>query len=218
MIRINLVPQNKRAARAAAPAGGGQVWAAVYFFGTLVFMGILAVVYFAKDGELSEQLQANRQLSATIEEIRSRSARLEEVQAQLTASQQLEEVVAELNRARTGPTRALMELGRILSVGENAGPTIDPAALEELRRTNPLAGYNRSWDARRLWITSFTEESRQCRMIGMGRTNEDVAEFLRRLSLSELFENVTLQRTEAKEDADSELPVIAFELTCQVSY
>src|SRR5690606_23671520 len=64
MIRINLVPQNKRAARAAAPAGGGQVWAAVYFFGTLVFMGILAVVYFAKDGELSEQLQANQQLSA----------------------------------------------------------------------------------------------------------------------------------------------------------
>ena len=54
MIRINLVPQNKRAARAAAPAGGGQIWAAVYFFGTLVFMGILAVVYFAKDGELSD--------------------------------------------------------------------------------------------------------------------------------------------------------------------
>jgi type IV pilus assembly protein PilN len=218
MIRINLVPQNKRAARATAPAGGGQVWAAVYFFGTLVFMGILAVVYFAKDGELSEQRQANQQLQTTITEIRARSARLEEVQAQLAASRQLEEVVAELNRARTGPTRALMELGRILSIGENAGPTIDPAALEELRRTNPLAGYNRSWDARRLWITSFTEESRQCRMIGMGRTNEDVAEFLRRLSLSELFENVTLQRTEAKEDPDSELPVIAFELTCQVSY
>ena len=218
MIRINLVPQSKRAARASTPAGSGQVWAAVYFFGTLVFMGVLAVVYFAKDGELTEQQQANGQLTATITEIRSRSARLEEVQGQLAASRQLEEVVSELNRARTGPTRALIELGHILSIGESAGPTIDPAALEELRRTNPLAGYNRSWDARRLWITSFTEESRQCRMIGMGRTNEDVAEFLRRLSLSELFENVTLQRTEAKEDPDSELPVIAFELTCQVSY
>ena len=218
MIRINLLPQTKRAARASAPAGNGQVWAAVYFFGTLVFMGVLAVVYFAKDGELEEQQQANAQLRSTIEEIRARSARLEEVQAQIAASRQLEEVVAELNRARTGPTRAMLELSHVLSVGESAGPTIDPAALEELRRTNPLAGYNRSWDARRLWITSFEEESRQCRMTGLGRTNEDVAEFLRRLSLSELFEAVTLQRTEAKTDADSDLPVIGFELTCQVSY
>lgn len=218
MIRINLVPQAKRAARASAPAGGGQVWAAVYFFGTLVFMGILAVVYFAKDGELGEQQQANNQLRGTIEEIRSRSARLEEVQALLAASRNLEEVVGELNRARTGPTRAMLELSRILSVGDSAGPTIDPAALEELRRVNPLAGYNRSWDARRLWLTRFEEENRQCRMTGLGRTNEDVAEFLRRLSLSELFEQVTLQRTEAKEDADSGLPVIQFELSCQVSY
>ncbi|MEZ4248987.1 MAG: PilN domain-containing protein [Polyangiales bacterium] len=218
MIRINLVPQAKRAARASSPAGGGQVWAAVYFFGTLVFMGILAVVYFAKDGELEEQRQANNQLRGTIQEIRARSARLEEVQALLAASRNLEEVVGELNRARTGPTRAMLELSRILSTGDSAGPTIDPAALEELRRVNPLAGYNRSWDARRLWLTKFEEENRQCRMTGLGRTNEDVAEFLRRLSLSELFEQVTLQRTEAKEDADSGLPVIQFELSCQVSY
>ncbi len=218
MIRINLLPQSKRAARAASSTGSGQVWAAVYFFGALLFMGGLAVVYFAKDGSLEEQQRANRQLSTSIEEIRSRSARLEEVQAQLAASRQLEEVVADLNRARTGPTRAMLELSRVLSVGETAGPTIDPAALEELRRTNPLAGYNRSWDARRLWVTSFQEESRECRMTGVGRTNEDVAEFLRRLSLSELFEAVTLQRTEAKTDAESDLPVIGFELTCQVSY
>ena len=219
MIRINLMPQTKRAARSAsASSGSGQVWAAVYFFGTLLFVGVLMALYFSKEDDLEAQQRANSQLQQTITELRSRSARLEEVQAAIAASQQLEEVVGELNRARTGPTRAMMELGRILSVGENAGPTIDPAALEELRRVNPLAGYNRSWDARRLWLTSFSEESRQCRMAGLGRTNEDVAEFLRRLSLSELFGQVTLQRTQARTDPDSELPVIEFELTCQVTY
>ncbi|MBX3250834.1 MAG: PilN domain-containing protein [Myxococcales bacterium] len=218
MIRINLLPQaSKRTARS-APAGNAQVWAAVYFFGALVFMGVLAAVYFSYESELEEQRRANNQLQASIDQLRERSARLEEVRAQLEASLQLEDVVGELNRARTGPTRALMEVSRILSMGPGSGPTIDPAVLEEMRRTNPLAGYNRSWDTRRLWIESFIEDNRNCSIKGLGRTNEDVAEFLRRLSLSELFTRVTLQRTEAKTDTDSNLPVISFELTCQVAY
>ena len=72
---------------------------------------------------------------------------------------------------------------------------------------------------RRLWVTHFEEESRQCRMHAVrGRTNEDVAEFLRRLALSELFDQVTLQRTEATQDRESGLELISFELTCQVTY
>ncbi len=130
----------------------------------------------------------------------------------------MEEVVSELNRGRTGPTRAMMELSRILRTGEGAGPTIDPAALEALRRDNPLATFNRSWDSRRLWLTVFEEENRQCRIEGIGRSNEDVAEFLRRLQLSELFDQVTLQRTEAERDQISGLELIKFELRCQVTY
>lgn len=226
MIRINLLPEAKRAARAAGgPSGSAQLWAAIYLIGVVVWGAILAVIYFSYDGKLQEQLSANQALRSQIEDIRSRSARLEEVQAQLEASYALEQVVEELEKARTGPVRAMMELSKILSVCppdrpncEDAGPTIDPQQLEQLRRDNPYATYNRSWDVRRLWLTHFEEEGRQCRIRGVGRTNEDVAEFLRRLALSELFDQVTLQRTEASRDSDSGLELINFELTCQVMY
>ena len=70
----------------------------------------------------------------------------------------------------------------------------------------------------RLWLVRFEENNRECRIEGVGRTNEDVAEFLRRLQLSELFDNVTLQRTEAEEDSQSSFELIKFELRCRVTY
>ncbi|MEM9068770.1 MAG: PilN domain-containing protein [Myxococcota bacterium] len=225
MIRINLLPQAKRAVRAAGPSGSSQVWAAIYMVGVVVWGAILAVIYFSYDGTLQEQLSANNALDTQIQALRTKSARLEEVQSQLEASHSLEQVVGELNKARTGPVRAMMELSRILSVCppdrpncDDVGPTIDAQQLEQLRRDNPYANFNRSWDVRRLWITHFEEEGRACRMRGLGRSNEDVAEFLRRLALSELFDDVMLQRTEAARDNQTDLELIGFELTCQVIY
>ena len=45
-----------------------------------------------------------------------------------------------------------------------------------------------------------------------------MAEFLRRLSLSDLFENVHLTRTEAATDAATRLEFIHFELEATVRY
>ncbi|MEM6958300.1 MAG: PilN domain-containing protein [Myxococcota bacterium] len=218
MIRINLIAGQKRAARPTMVAGGGgaQIWAGVYLVLAVATVAVCAFLYFRADAELQAQLTENRTLETQIQQLRTRSARLEEVKAKLNASLSLEEVVGELNRGRTGPTRAMLELRNILSA--SSGPTIDPAALEALRRDNPLATFNRNWDARRLWLTRFEEEDRQVRIEGVGRTNEDVAEFLRRLQLSELFDQVTLQRTLAEEDRTSRLEVIKFELRAQVTY
>lgn len=216
MIRINLLPQAKAKGRAAAPTTASPVWGFVYVIVLFVWTAGLGGIYFLYQGTLEEQQQANNALRARIEQLKQKSARLDEVRAQLERSRQLEQLVADLNRARIGPTRAVMELSKILS--PNGGPTIDPQRLEQLRRDNPLAGYNRSWDPRRLWLTSFTEENRDCRIRGNGKTNEDVAEFLRRLALSDLFEEVTLQKTEAVTDAGTNLPFIGFELTCKVRY
>ncbi|MBC7173901.1 MAG: PilN domain-containing protein, partial [Polyangiaceae bacterium] len=176
----------------------------------------LGILYFRYQGQLDEQNRQNAALSAQIEELRQKSARLEQVQTSLAESQRLESVVSELNKSRTGPIRVMMELGRMLSQGR--GPTIDPEALERLRRDNPLAGYNAGWDVRRLWITEFRENQRECRIAGRGRTNEDVAELLRRLSLSELFESVTLTKTMTVNDATLGLAFTGFELTCRVRY
>ncbi|NOY94305.1 MAG: PilN domain-containing protein [Deltaproteobacteria bacterium] len=216
MIRINLLPRAKKQSRAAGPSGSGQLWAGLYL-GSLVLFGIgLGVVYSVYSGQLEAKKQRNSTLDRQIAEARQRSAGLEDLQAQMAASLSLEEVVGELNRARTGPVRVVMELSKILS--RDRGPTIDPQALERLRQNNPLANFNRNWDVRRLWLTSFEEENRECRLVGLGRTNEDVAEFLQRLSLSELFENVTLQKTESATDEETGLSLIGFELTARVRY
>ena len=217
MIRINLLPASKKAQRATSTSTGGtSVWVAVYAGTALVTAIVCTLVYFGKLNEISEQQARNQALSTTIAEVTAQSASIEDVRGAIARSRELEEVVAELQRARFGPTRVLMELSRILSVG--GGPSIDSRRLEELRRTNPLAGFNRSWDVRRLWITSFIEEEREVHIRGVGRTNEDVAEFLHRLSLSESFAEIRLDKTEATEDTDTHLAVIGFELTAQVRY
>lgn len=109
-----------------------------------------------------------------------------------------------------------MELSRVLSIP--GGPTINPAELERMRQENPLAGFNESWDVRRLWISRFEEVERDCKITGMGRSNEDVAEFLRRLTLSEIYDGVTLQRTRAATDSDTGLTMVGFDITCKVKY
>lgn len=213
MIKINLLPHAKRATNSAG-SGSTQLWGVVYLVGIGVTIIGLSGIYFVKSGELAEQRAQNATLTREIADLRTRSSRLEEVQAALERSERLEEVVAGLNRARSGPLRIVMELTHVLS--ENSGPTIEPGRLEQLRQENPLAGFNPAWDVRRLWLTSFREASRVVTVKGRARTNEDVAEFLRRISLSQLFSEVTLTKTQSSTTAGLEL--IDFELTCKVTY
>jgi type IV pilus assembly protein PilN len=217
MIRINLLPQAKRATRGSSSGTAGQgAWFIGYAAAAALAVAICLVLYFAKLNDLSAAQSANAELTEQIARITRESANLEAAQAQLQRSHDLEQVVTELQRARFGPTKVLMEVSHILSV--NGGPTIDPQRLEEIRRANPLAGFNRGWDTRRLWLTSFAEIEREVKIKGQGKTNEDVAEFLRRLALSDSFGEVRLDKTEAVEDQTTHLPLISFELTAHVRY
>jgi type IV pilus assembly protein PilN len=213
MIRINLLPAAKRTAVA---TGSTQLWAAVYLLGVFLWGVLLFFFYLNYHSKLEEQRAANTALEQEIEQAKQKSANIGDVEAKLAKSRQLEEVVAKLQSARQGPTRVLMELSKLLS--EGGGPTVSPEKLDALRRDNPLAGFNPGWDVRRLWLTAFTEQNRKCSIRGFGKTNEDVAEFLRRLSLSNLFEKVTLQATASATEQGSTVPVVSFELSCQVRY
>lgn len=216
MIRINLLPGARKQAKGQPAAGGVQGWIIAYALTTALVMAVLAFVYLAKSRELNAALAVNAALSSQISDLETESANIDEVRAQLERSRQLEAVVSDLTRARYGPTAVLMELSRILSA--SGGPTVDPQRLEQIRSQNPLAVYNTSWDPHRLWLTEFEEEDRTCTIRGVGRTNEDVAEFLRRLSLSERFEAIELVKTEGTEDSATRLPVIRFDLTARVIY
>jgi type IV pilus assembly protein PilN len=223
MIRINLLPtdKKKRARRIAPsplPTGdlGLRTWAAVYAGAIAIWLVVLGILYFAQSGELEAVNQENKTLEARRDELQGKTKGLADVEGRLEKSRRLEKVVQELERARRGPTRAVMELSKVLS--SPGGPTINPAELERMREDNPLAGFNESWDVRRLWLSRFEEIERECKITGMGRSNEDVAEFLRRLTLSEIYESVTLQRTRATNDPDTGLQVVGFDITCKVKY
>jgi type IV pilus assembly protein PilN len=217
MIRINLLGGARRQTKGTtATPGGTQGWIIAYLIAAAVTLGVLLFVYFAKSRELKDQLAVNRDIQRDISDLETQSANIDEVRGELERSRQLETVVSELQRARYGPTAVLMELSQILSA--EGGPTVDPQRLEEMRHQNPYAGYNPAWDSRRLWLTEFVEEDRVCTIRGAGKSNEDVAEFLQRLTLSEKFEEVELVKTEGAEDEETHLPVINFELTCRVIY
>ena len=223
MIRINLLPSDKkkrarRVAPAAMPTGDFSMgtWGAIYGGAIAVWLVILGIMYFVQSGDLEAVQQENKTLEARRDELQSKTKGLADVEARLEKSRRLEKVVQELERARRGPTRAVMELSKVLS--SPGGPTINPTELERMREENPLAGFNESWDVRRLWLTSFEEIDRECKITGMGRSNEDVAEFLRRLTLSEIYDGVTLQRTRAAADPDTGLQMVGFDVTCKVNY
>ena len=223
MIRINLLPTDrKKRARRVAPTAmpGGDLslatWGMVYGGAIAAWLVVLGVLYFVQSGELETVAQENKTLEARRDELQGKTRGLADVEARLEKSRRLEQVVQDLERARRGPTRAVRELSKVLS--SPGGPTINPAELERMREENPLAGFNESWDVRRLWITRFEEIDRECKIAGIGRSNEDVAEFLRRLTLSEIYDSVTLQRTRAASDPDTGLQMVGFDVTCKVKY
>ena len=223
MIRVNLLPSDKkkrarRVAPTALPTGDLSLatWGMVYGGAIALWLVVLSAMYFVQSSELETVVQENKTLEARRDELQGKTRGLPDVEARLEKSRRLEKVVQELERARRGPTRAVMELSRVLS--SPGGPTINPAELERMRQQNPLAGFNESWDVRRLWITRFEEIDRECKIAGMGRSNEDVAEFLRRLTLSEIYDGVTLQRTRAASDPDTGLQMVGFDVTCKVKY
>lgn len=214
MIRVNLLPAARK--KEVGLGGGTQVWVVIYALTAVLCCVFYGVVYWKFNSELEEKKAANVSLEGEIKRAEQQNTNLDELKAQLEKSKKFEEVINSLQAARSGPTRVLMELSKILS--KSGGPSIDEKRLERLRQDNPLAGYNPSWDVRRLWINAFEEKDRHCEVDGLARTNEDVAEFLRRLSVSEVFEAVSLESTKAAQDPNTKQSVVSFSLTCDVRY
>jgi type IV pilus assembly protein PilN len=214
MIRINLLPQAKRVAASANT--GTALWGYLYLASAIIWCVALAFVYFSLISDRDQVLAQNSDLTRQIEQVKARGGNLEQLQKELEKARELENVVNKLIAARQGPTRMLLELSAILS--QARGPTVDPKKLEEMRKSNPEAGFSPGWDARRLWLKTFKEENLSCAITGEARNNEDIAEFLRRLSLSTSFEQVALVRTGAATGAGTGQASVSFDLKCKVRY
>lgn len=212
MIRINLLPQKRRAER----KEGGQLWLAALLVLLLAEVAGLFVFHGFKRQELKAQKHDNDEIQAQIEHARKAVTNQAEVKKKLARLRAREDAISKLQSARTGPTAMMLEMARILTPGR--GPSVNPDKLAQLKRNNPLAVYNPNWDARRLWLTKFVEEHRQVRLEGKARDGEDVSELARRMNLSSYFYDVKLLPARQEHDQESGLDLVNFQLQAKVRY
>jgi type IV pilus assembly protein PilN len=212
LIRINLLPQKRRVER----TEGGQLWLAVVLLAVLAEVAVLFVIQGFMNEQLRDQQRKNAELQTQIDQAKKTVANHGEVKAKLAELRAKEDAIAKLQSGRTGPTAVLLELARIMTPGR--GPSVDPERLNQLRRQNPLAVYNPSWDARRLWLSKFIETRRRVHLEGVARDGEDVSELARRLQLSNYFYEVRLLPAKKENDKESGMEVVRWQLEAQVRY
>ena len=221
MIRINLMPNKKivrRKGEAGADVGGGesQAWLVFVLGAVLLEVIVLLFVYKTKQDQLTQAVKHNQEIKANIDAISREIANHAQIKAELKELRDREEAIQKLQSARTGPTATMLELSRILTAGR--GPTVDRDRLEQMKRDNPSAVPNVNWDPRRLWMTSYKEDNRVVRIMGLARDGEDVSEFLRRLSLSDYFYEVRLLPAQKGVDTNTHLELVKFEMSAKVRY
>lgn len=213
MIRINLLPQKRRRVET---GGGGEMW-------VLAAVGVLALeivgLFFyhnTLEAQLQDEQQKNKQLSAKIEASKESVKNHKNVLSELERMRAREDAIAKLQSARTGPTAVLLETARLLTPGR--GPSVDPEKLAQVRKDNPLAAFNPTWDTRRLWVESFAEESRVLQISGVARDGEDVSELAKRMNLSDYFGSVRILPGQRTKDSASGLELVKFSLEAEVKY
>ncbi len=213
MIRINLLPQKKRRVEATS---GGELWVLAAMGALLIELVLLFVFHGMQETKLAEEEKQNREIQAKVDASKAAVKNHASVTEELARMRSREDAISKLQSARTGPTAVLLELARVLTPG--MGPSVDPEKLAQVRRDNPLALYNPSWDPRRLWIDQYTEESRLLRIRGTARDGEDVSELAKRMNLSDYFDKVRLLPAKQGADAGTGIEVVFFALEAEVRY
>lgn len=213
MIRVNLLPQKKKRAERSE---GSQLWLAVVMVVLLAEIAGLFLFHGLKSEELLDQQRKNAALQGQIDHSKRSVQSHAEIKEKLAQLRAREEAIAKLQSARSGPTAVLLELARIMTPGR--GPSVDPDRLAQLRRDNPLAVINPTWDARRLWLSRFVEEQRKVRLEGLARDGEDVSELARRMNLSSYFSDVKLLPAKRQTDQKTGIELVNFSLEAKVNY
>jgi type IV pilus assembly protein PilN len=221
MIRVNLLPNRKvvrRKGEIGDTGGGGesQAWLAAVLGAVLLEVIVLLFVYKTKQDQLVQVQKHNQEVQANIDAIKREISNHAQIKAELKELRDREEAIQKLQSARTGPTATMLELSRILTAGR--GPTVERDKLEQLKRDNPSAVPNVNWDPRRLWMTSYKEDNRVVKLVGLARDGEDVSEFLRRLALSDYFYEVRLMPAKKEIDQVTKLELVRFEMSAKVRY
>ncbi|MBU1070145.1 PilN domain-containing protein [Myxococcota bacterium] len=181
MLRINLIPQKI----SPKEARGQQVLFLILLVWLATGGGLFYHYKFVLD---TSSIEKNRGI------IKENNRKIAEVQAQLSQYKVLPEAekqklqaeyqkrvstVGRIEKVRSNPVFVLLELARIVSVGQL--PTVTGPENKTELDTN--------WDPSPMFFTSLNEKDRFLTLEGVARSHYDVSELARRMRVSAYFRN-----------------------------
>jgi type IV pilus assembly protein PilN len=214
MIRINLLPVKKAKKRA---TGQRQLLLMAAFLG--VELVALVGFHLNETWKLEEKTRRNSDAKAAIAKLKSEIGDYDQIKAERDELLLQRDAIQKLTAGKTGPVYVLRELAEILT--KDKGPTYSKEEYTNRLRSDPNAGYNPSWDPRRLWIKIWKEKDRKVQIEGGAKSNDDVAEFLKRLQLSVFFGDVVIEGTQEQTptaDGAAQGLSYSFKINCTVRY
>jgi type IV pilus assembly protein PilN len=213
VIRINLL-SGKKPKRTEA----GQRHLVVMGVGLLMGMAAMVMFHVQASSQLDDVRHRNQLIQADIDRLKGELGDYDKVKGQREELLKQRKTIQALESNRTGPVFLLRELSEILTPGK--GPTFDGISYQENLLRDPNAGFNASWDTRRVWLEAFDEDHKRVRIRGAAKSNEDVAEFLKRLNLSVFFAEVNPESTlqSSSGGTTSAVKYVNFNLSASVVY
>jgi type IV pilus assembly protein PilN len=211
MIRINLLPVKAAKRR---EQGQRQLLAGVIAI-TLAIVGVI-VFHTAQASKINDLRFQNQQTSAAIARLKAEIGDYDLVKAQREDLIRQRDAIKRLQANRSGPVWLMRELSDILTKGK--GPTFNKEQYEEQLKRDPNAGFNPNWEPKRVWLLSYDEHNHSVKIHGAAKSDEDVAEFLKRLKLSAFFSDVYWQQTQPQTDSRLSVSYVTFDVTCKVNY
>jgi type IV pilus assembly protein PilN len=211
MIRINLLPVKATKKREA-----GQRQLLLLLLVLVGAFGLIAVVHVIKSGEIDRLRRRNSETAAAVAKLKAEIGDYDVIKAQYEELTRQKQTIDRLKSGRTGPVGVMRELSDLVSKGK--GPRLNVAEYEVLLKKDPNAGYNPTWDPRRLWITKYEEGQRKVKLAGGAKSYDDVAEFMKRMQLSVYFSDVQLLPIKSALDGKLGVKYVTFEMTASANY
>jgi type IV pilus assembly protein PilN len=211
MIRINLLPVKAAKRR---EQGQRQILIGAVVF-TVALVGVI-VFHTAAQREIDDLRAQNQTVSAGIARLKSEIGDYDLVKAQRDELIRQRDAIRRLQANRSGPVWMMRELSDVLTGGK--GPTYSKEQYEEQLKRDPSAAFRSNWDTKRLWLLSYDEKNYAVKIKGAAKSDEDVAEFLKRLKQSAFFSDVYWQQTQPQFDAALNVAYVTFDVTCKVNY
>ncbi|MEM7157720.1 MAG: PilN domain-containing protein [Myxococcota bacterium] len=215
MIRINLLPTKKKAARGGArrasggegSANAGQLWVFGWLIGWLLIGGAgywLLTMEEDAAAAMREQAAAKNHAAEKIKNDIDEEG-LEASKKELEMQQAIRAKVATKRRT---PVYVMYELASILTDDKDGGGADeDKEKLRQLEKSDPRARPNPLWDPTGLWLTKVEEEGGSLVIEGGARDATDLSEFTRRLRVSARFGKVShpnFERVGTRSDEDEQ--------------